>query len=466
MRCRLFASLVLICSAVLAAQTAPPRGQQLIASEAWAKVPDGPGPTFQFTKIDDKLLDDSKAVDLEYEKKGMVLHDANLQGYLDSVGKRVIGDRAIPQNVQFRFMALRDPMVNAFALPNGSIYVTTGLLSLLENEAELAGVLGHETAHVFERHCYVENRSVRRKALAVNVLGAAGSWAPIGPGVGAAFGAAVWAGAELSSVVLIASVYGYSREMEQQADGDGLDAMTAAGYDPHAMARAFELLDQDSKLEYEPIATFYHDHPKLTARRQEALEFATTHTPAQPRAVDEKQYLAEVAFAVTYNIESDIENRRTRTAVARAGEMVKTFPSDPEYQVLLGEAYRALGAETAQPTQEELTPEGQSLHRKEHFKMTAEEEQKKLLEQPGGQAALQDNRASAEKLFQGAIENHPSLAPAYRELGFLYQDEGRYADAAGEYRHYLNLVASTSLDHLRIEMRLAEVEKLEAPQPR
>lgn len=466
MRCRLFATLVLICPAALAAQTTPAGGQAVLAAGRWAQVPDGPGSTFNFTTIDDRVLDEANSVDLQYEKKGLVLHDPRLQTYLDSVGERVIGDRAIPQNVQFRFRALRDPMVNAFALPNGSIYVTSGMLSLLENEAELAGVLGHETAHVFERHPYLENRSVRRKALTMNVLGAAGSWAPIGPGVGAAFGAAIWAGAELSSVVLVASVYGYSREMEQQADSDGLDAMVAAGYDPHAMARAFELLDQDSKLEYEPIDTFYHDHPKLTARRAQALEFAATHMPADPRVVDEKDYLAEVAPAVTWNIGGDMENRRARTAVARASEMVKVFPGDPDYRLLLGEAYRALGAKTAQPTQDELTHAGEAQHRKEYLRMTAQEEQKKLLEKPEGQAALAQNRAEAEKLFLGVIQSRPSLAAAYRELGFLYQDEGRYADAAGEYRHYLDLVASTSLDHLRIEMRLAEVQKLEAPQPR
>lgn len=465
MRCR-WLVLILSGSAALAAQTIPPAGQSMVAAGGWAQVPDGPGPTFKFTKIDNTLLDDANAVDLEYEKKGLVLHDAGLQAYLDSVGEQVIGDRAIPQNVQFRFRALRDPMVNAFALPNGSVYVTTGLLALLENEAQLAGVLGHETAHVFERHPYLENRSVRRKALTMNVLGAAGSWAPIGPGVGAAFGAAIWAGAELSSVVLIASVYGYSREMEQQADSDGLDAMVAAGYDPHAMARAFELLDQDSRLEYEPVATFYHDHPKLTARRDEAIEFAATHTPAHPHTVAEKDYLAEVAPAITWNIGGDIENRRARTAVARAREMVKAFPTEPEYQLLLGEAYRALGAKTTQPTQEELTPGGEAEHRKEYLRMTAQEEQKKLLERPEGQSVLHENRTQAERLFLGVIQSHPSYAASYRELGFLYQDEGRYADAALQYRHYLDLVASTSLDHLRVEMRLAEVEKLTTLQPR
>lgn len=175
---------------------------------------------------------------------------------------------------------------------------------------------------------------------------------------------------------------------------------------------------------------------------------------------------AEVAPAITWNIGDDIANRRARTAVARASEMVRTFPTDPEYQVLLGESYRALGAKTAQPTQEELTSGGEAQERKQFFRMTAQEEQKKLLEKPQGQATLRENRTQAEKLFQGVIESHPSYAASYRELGFLYQDEGNYADAASRYRHYLDLVASTSLDHLRVQMRLAEVERLETPQPR
>jgi len=81
-----------------------------------------------------------------------VLHDPDLQAYIDAAGNRVLGDRPVPEKVTYRFLVLRDPMVNAFALPNGSVYITTGLLALLENEAQLAGVLGHEAAHIYERH--------------------------------------------------------------------------------------------------------------------------------------------------------------------------------------------------------------------------------------------------------------------------------------------------------------------------
>ncbi|MGD0788292.1 MAG: hypothetical protein ABR898_09935, partial [Terracidiphilus sp.] len=69
------------------------------------------------------------------------------------------------------------------------------------------------------------------------------------------------------------------------------------------------------------------------------------------------------------------------------------------------------------------------------------------------------------KAFLAAIESNPQYALAYRELGFLYQDESRFADAALNYRHYLQLVADTSLDRLRIARRLAEVEKLQTATP-
>ena len=66
-------------------------------------------------------------------------------------------------------------MINAFALPNGSIYVNTGLLAILDNESELASVIGHEITHVMHRHAYLANRSMRKKMVAIDILQAAGT---------------------------------------------------------------------------------------------------------------------------------------------------------------------------------------------------------------------------------------------------------------------------------------------------
>jgi predicted Zn-dependent protease len=424
---------------------------------------------FQFTKVDTQVLDEVNEFDRQMEKKGLVLHNPDLDAYLDSVGKRVIGARPAPEQVEFRFRVVRDPMVNAFALPNGSVYVTTGLLSLLENEAQLAAVLGHETSHVFDRHGYLENRSARKKILAINIIQGAASLVPGGGTylsvATQVFCVAIQLGATLSSEILIATIYGYSREMERQADSDGLASMVSANYDPRAMARSFELMDGDIKLEFEPLQGFYHDHPKLTERRTTALDFASAHPVNEPRPGSEKEYLEKVSPAICYNIETDMNNRRARTAVARATRLTTAFPDDPKYQVLLGDAYRLLGARTKAPSEEELNRHGQEEDRKEYFKLTEAELQKRLLQKPEGQAALRDNLDKAEIIYQSVIQRNPSFAGAYRGLGFLYEQQAKYADAAKEYRRYVELVAGTSIDRIRIERRLAAVEKLAAPQP-
>lgn len=449
--------ILLICGFLKAQQTSPP--SQLTPLDV--RLSDGPGASFQFTKIDDNLRAEADAVDDQYEERGLVLHDPGLQAYLDSTGNRVLGDRPAPEKVSYRFRVLRDPMVNAFALPNGSIYITTGLLALLEDEAQLAGVLGHEAAHIYERHPYIENRSLRKKTVASEIISAAVVLVPGGYGSWLAATAA----ANVSTLLLVESVYGYSRELENQADHDGLAAMTVAGYNPHAMAVAFELLEQDSTLEYEPYPTFYHDHPKLTKRREEALAFANAHTPASARIPARKEYVAAVAPAIVSSVSTDIESRRPRTAVARATRLANAFPGVAEYQVMLGDSYRALGAKTTVPTPDELTPDGENKQRKNVLKMSEQEEQMTLLKTPESQATLKENQAKAEKAFLAAIGSDPQNSLAYRELGFLYQDESRFADAALNYRQYLQRVANTSLDRLRIARRLAEVEKLQAALP-
>jgi predicted Zn-dependent protease len=416
---------------------------------------------FQFTQIDLKVLDEANALDDAYAKQGLVLKDPELQAYLDTVGKRILNDRGRPEKVEFKFRVLRDPMVQAFALPNGSVYVTTGLMALLENEAQLAGVLGHETSHVFERHSYFENRSARKKILTANIIGGIAAVAG-GAAGGQGYGAAASLGAMISNAIIISSVYGYSREMEQQADSDGLKAMTNATYDPQAMARTFKLLDDDSRLEFEPIQGFYRDHPKLTERYTLATSYAAAHKGDPAETGTESDYLSKASPAICADIEEDLNSRRQRTAAARATRLVTAFPDNSRYRVLLGDAYRSLGAKTAIPADEERDRHGQSEHRKEYFTLTEQEEQKRLLAKPGGPATLLENRTRAEGFYKAVLESDPSYAPAHRGLGFLYEDEEKYSEAMAEYQAYLNMVAGTSLDHLRIERRVAAIEKKRA----
>jgi beta-barrel assembly-enhancing protease len=409
--------------------------------------------TFKFGPVDERLLDEVNEYNRQIERKGLVFHDDLVNRYVDEIGRRVVVSQPPLEKVEFRFRVLRDPMVNAFAFPNGTVYVTSGLLARLENEAELASVLGHEATHVIRRHSYLENRSMRKKALAINILQGAAVAAP----GGSAFGAAVILGANLSAAILAGTIYGYSQDKEREADRYGLDLIVAASYDPGAMPRTFELLTE--KLEFEPIDSFYRTHPKLEQRRKNALEQILVENLKEGRTGAESDYLEHTAPAICANIEADLNSRRARTARARASRLVNWRPDEPKYEVLLADAYRSLGAKTPEPTAEEERKQGQAEHRNMYFQMTEAEEQRQRLAMPEGAAIRERNLGEAERLYQSALQHNPQYADAHRGLGFLYEQESNPGGAAQEYRKYLEMTNSTSLDRLRIERRLAEVER-------
>jgi len=423
----------------------------LVAGQCFSQA-GAPGPAdFKFNPVDLKLLEEAVDFDRQLSKKGLVLQDSELNAHVEQVGRELLGKQPVPERVDFRFHVLRDPMINAFALPNGSIYVNTGLLAILDDEAELASVLGHEITHVTHRHAYLINRSMRRKTVVIDVLEAAG---PVG---GAVFGVAAIAAGVFGGVMVTTTVYGYSQDLEREADRNGLEMMSRAGYDPRAMPATFELLDE--RLEYEPIEGLYRSHPKLKERRAAMQELADGMDTKDRKRGTEADYLSYSAPAICYNIEADLDSRRARTALARARKLVSWQPQDAGYLVLEGDAYRALGAKTAVPSPDEVEKHGQAEHRKRYFKLTEQEEQQELLTQPGGREQQHVNFENAEKQYLAAVRLDGRLADPHRGLGFLYEDEGRAADAIREYHRYLQLADPDAVDRRRIERRASLLEK-------
>jgi predicted Zn-dependent protease len=412
---------------------------------------------FKFSTVDLKLLDEVQEFDRQLEKKGMIYRDQGLTSYLDEVASRLMPDIPIPERVEFKCRVLRDPMVNAFAMPNGSIYVNSGLLAVLENEGQLASVLAHEITHVIHRHTYLENRSLRKKSVALHVfsaVGAAGGFFP----AGSVFGATMTLAGTISQTLLMTSVFGYSQDLERDADNNAVALMTAGSYDAAAMPRTFQLLDE--KLEIEPIETFYRTHPKLKERISTSTELTKKQALKDSRKVSEPEYLARVEGAVCYNVGADIASRRARTAAARASRLVNWKPDELAYQVLLADAYRSLGAKTATPNEQELTKHGQADHRKRYLKLTEQEEQRELMALPSGPAEKKVNQENSEKSYVDVIAHDPTLANAYRGLGMLYEEQSRNSEAIRVYKQYLDLAPPEAIDRLRIESRVKRLEKL------
>ena len=141
---------------------------------------------FKFGKADLDLLEQVNLLDKRFEREGLVFVDEATNTYLQRVGESLLPHDFTLEHVIWKFRALRDPVPNAFALPNGSVYVNSGLIALLDNESQLAAILAHEITHVLKRHSYLQNRSNRKKFLAINIIAAVGAFTPVGGVAGAA----------------------------------------------------------------------------------------------------------------------------------------------------------------------------------------------------------------------------------------------------------------------------------------
>ena len=400
---------------------------------------------FVFGKVDEELLNEIKALDERFEKEGVVYHEIGLDAYISRIGTAVVAGKKI-ENVEWKFRVLRDPVPNAFALPNGSIYINTGLLALLDNEDQLAAVLAHEVTHVSHRHTYLRNRSMRKKVLAINIFTTIGNLNPLSGTAGLAISLI----ANISPFMLALSILGYSRDQEKEADLEGMKAMTAAGFAQAGMANSFKAMQND--IEGEQLHSFYSDHPKL----QERINY-TSSANAKKLSDDEAKtqrdkYLAEMELVYRHNVELAINEGRFRSAVFVSQKLVDLHPESSENVSYLAESYRTLGPRNAELTDKQLTSGAKKKAAKIRVKRTLEEQDAELLKTPEGQAAWKSNSEKAEQLFVRALEFNRLNASARRGLGMLYEKLNRKEEAMNEYAKYLEL-APNAIDTARIRRR-------------
>jgi predicted Zn-dependent protease len=184
--------------------------------------------------------------------------DPSIQADVAAVGQRVV-DQSVARGTQYQFSfhVLRDPeTINAFALPGGPIFITRGLLEKLENEAQLAGVLGHETGHVIARHSAAQISKSQLAQGLVTAVGAAGS----DDGSGGQHAA------QVAAVVAQMVQLKYGRGDEIQADTLGVRLMSEAGYDPRALIEVMRILEESSGPGRQP--EFMSSHPDPGNRRE------------------------------------------------------------------------------------------------------------------------------------------------------------------------------------------------------
>jgi len=186
----------------------------------------------------------------EVETQNKVVDDPEVEGYVNRIGQKLAGlsDRT---DIQYHFKVLESKEINAFACPGGFIYVYSGLLKTMDNEAQLAGVMAHEIGHVVARHGVRRLQQVSGpQGLLSIALGESSELTQQAIGTGV-------------TVIL----QGYSRQNEYEADYDGALYMTNAGYNPQGMVQLFQkFVEMEKDRKTTSVDKLFESHPPSADR--------------------------------------------------------------------------------------------------------------------------------------------------------------------------------------------------------
>ena len=225
-------------------------GKRNINKGIWGKMAGG-------TESEVKL---GRQLAAQVERESKFVDDPIITEYVNRVGQNIVlhSDAKIP----FTIKVIDSDEVNAFALPGGFFFVNKGLILVADNEAELAGVMAHEIAHVAARHAMENERKMQiiDYGLLAGIL--------LGGGI---IGNVLYQGGGLIEGL---SFLKFTRGAEEEADKLGVQYMWAAGYDPNAMATMFEKLEAKNKKKPGTIAKLFATHPAPPDRRAAAITLA------------------------------------------------------------------------------------------------------------------------------------------------------------------------------------------------
>ena len=259
--------------------------------------------------------------------------------------------------------------------------------------------------------------------------------------------------------IMVATIYGYSRDLEREADLKGIDMMISAEYPPEEMVSVMKLLDKD--FEGENIRLFYNDHPSLDERIKYLSGYlgarADKVTPQMELHRERTAYFQNVESVMRHDLQLAINAGRARSAIYLAQRLVD-FHADSENLFWLAESYRTLGPRAPQLTERELTNSAKKDAAKKSLKRTAEEEERELLATPAGKENWQRHQQMAEDLYRRALNAENPVPVVHRGLGMLYEKLERRTDAAAEYERYLELSPSAS-DRARIQRRIETLKE-------
>ena len=328
--------------------------------------------TKNLTSEESRLWHSASELDDQLEKTDYLYEDASLQAYLETVIQKLFPE----YTGSIKVRVVDSPSLNAFALPNGSIYINTGMLTRLDNEAQVATILAHEGVHFTHKHSWQQRRSVKNST-AFSV------------GFGVITGIPA-----LGDLAGLSSIYGFSKDMEREADAEGFQRLQSAGYDVSQAPVTFEfLLAEVDALEIdEPY--FFSTHPGLEERIQSFNELVKKHgtTNGYRGTTAYRSHVENLQLELLADY-LELSQHQSVLLILERPNAFERYPSSAWYY--LGEAYR-------------------------------------LRNEEGDVVRSVD-------AYQTAIQQAPDFAPSYRALGLYYMKNNEPEQADNHFSRYLEL---------------------------
>ena len=269
-----------------------------------------------------------KKVVLEIRKEADFVRDLNVQAFVERIGYSLV-DQLGSTPFEFKFYVINELDPNAFAIPGGYIFINTGLITLAENEQEIAGVLAHEISHVTQRH--IAKMIEKSKVLSIATLAAMVAGMLAGRG-----GAGSAASVAMAQGTAGALQLKFSREIEQDADQHGLNLLIKAGYDPYGMINFFNRLQKVSMAIAPKVPAYLLSHPAIENRislLENILQMGPK--PTGPfKTVGNFNKIRTMTF---------IEEREPQAAIIYYQSLVDADPNQWGGYYGLGLAYRKMG---------------------------------------------------------------------------------------------------------------------------
>lgn len=373
----------------------------------------------------------ARELEEQFVRRGIRFNDTELQETLDRVAERVVPVVA-DTFINYRVYLIRDPSPRALSFADGQIYVYTGLLARLENEAQLAAVLAHEAHHVAAHH-HIEADRERR-----NLASVSGFFTFNDDDMG--FGRDVFFEEIWQSE--------FTQDMEIAADAGAAALIGRAGYSSVAVIHALANMRKDPELTIERETASFNSSESLLVR-QGRLQEVVSELPqlhADTGLVETRP--VQLRRVIEMTIDDYIRLDRPGAALALVDSLIAAQP-DAFLYAAKGDSHLALGPRPVQLQQEFFNWYSGNFTREELYA--------KYLAMEGGSERLDFNLESATEAYDMAIQVDDTYARAYRGLGTLYYEQEDYRPAGRNYLKYLKL-ESDSIDRQIVLERLQHIK--------